>query len=701
MWETRADEPTAVITHVRREDGSTETREDTVVRYKPKAHETLGRVNAEKTQKRAREMANGLRGRRLSDRDRERRRRERERREDQYIQERLIGLSDRLGEDIRMNLLEKSGLTGNMIKRDLNLLESAVGEAAYCLRAESGLADALDTHFGLDRIALSKKGKVRADGSTIASLLWMNAAMLHQRVHSGRWLSRAKLHSLNDIKSSTEPVRLFQQSWNAIARQDFRPVIDPAIEALEAAEATRLLGGLHRALRHLAGEAERIAETYADMGTDHAGELFNNVMGDQASDGAFFTRPTAADLAARLTLSALDPHDRLDWSDPGVWRNHKTVDPACGSGTLLAAVMAEMKRRAAFHGADNTHLGRLQKIAVEETIKGLDINPVSLQLAASQLMAGNIEVKYRRMGLHQMEYGPTDQATSVSMAAGSLELLGRQDIINAGRLFDDSAAAVRVVIGAESQDCRTLEGPEMDDAAEDIKAARIVIMNPPFTNRRYMAQKFGKDTQEQLRKRVDSLQGLLTSTDPDLEDFVNANTIGPLFVALADHIVDRVDGIMTLIRPTIVTSSHSSAIQRKVLAERFHVDTILTCHSPGDINLSQHTSINESLLVFKRRCGPAPTRVISLDRFPHDNEEVGQLFEELAQTRFGTLGDSWGEVSLWARDRIVEGDWTAAVWRSPVLADAAARYTTDPQLQPLKEIDLSSHSTGQQLRGGA
>ena len=41
------------------------------------------------------------------------------------------------------------------------------------------------------------------------------------------------------------------------------------MRAIEAVEDTGKLTGLERALRHLAAEAERIAETYADMGADH------------------------------------------------------------------------------------------------------------------------------------------------------------------------------------------------------------------------------------------------------------------------------------------------------------------------------------------------------------------------------------------------------------------------------------------------
>ena len=344
LWSELKDQPTAMIVHVKRPDGSTETREDTVVRHKPKPNQERGDVNEKQTKRRAGKVANGERGRSLPDpAEREQRRKEREAKRktdfEAHIQGVLVDLSEQMGGAIAMNLLEKSGLTGNKVQRDLNLLADAVGEAARHIHDEAGLAAEMDAHFGNDNLAAPKQGKPRADGATVAALLWMNAAMLHQRIQAGRWLGRRGIDPLADIKSSPDPERNFSRSWNAITRQDFLPVIDPAVEALDAATSTERFGGLRRALRHLAAEAEQIAETYADMGTDHAGALFNKVMGDQSSDGAFFTRPVAADIAARLALEAVDPDNALDWSDPDVWRHHKTVDLACGSGTLLAAVM--------------------------------------------------------------------------------------------------------------------------------------------------------------------------------------------------------------------------------------------------------------------------------------------------------------------------------------------------------------------------
>ena len=252
------------------------------------------------------------------------------------------------------------------------------------------------------------------------------------------------------------------------------------------------------------------------MGADHAGPLFNRVMGNQASDGAFFTRPVAASIAARLTLDACGD---VDWTDPAIWREHKTVDLACGSGTLLAAMLTDMKRRAREQGASEAHIADLQKVGVEETIKGMDINPVSLQLAAAQLTAGNHEIRYRQMGLHLMPYGPsTSDPTRVSV--GTLELLGQKAVIprdNQMNLAEDKIESQ--LTWAPSDDT------ELEDAVDAAKDARIVIMNPPFTNRSKMGEKFPKGIQQALRKRIDALEDLAVANDPASKNFGSRNSV--------------------------------------------------------------------------------------------------------------------------------------------------------------------------------
>ena len=388
----QANTPTTIITGKVNDDDSFDMRTDTIVRDKPDSTGNPGALNVRKTKARAKGMINKGEGNPLPPL---RKKKKKGGDDDPSVMQRQLRLLKEMkdfGEAIRMNLLAKSGLKGDRVLRDLNILESGVREAAYHLDADE-LRPALDRHFGLDNLKKSDLNK-QADGCTIAALLLMNAAMLHQRIANGRWLPGVS--DLESVKSDVNVVRRVSREWNQILRHDFKPVLEPAVQAIEAIEDTGKLAGLERALRHIAAEAERIAETYADMGADHAGPLFNRVMGNQASDGAYFTRPVAASIAARLTLDACGD---ADWSDAQAWRDHKIVDLACGSGTLLAAMLTEMKRRAKEQGASKDRLAELQKLGVEETIKGLDINPVSLQLAASQLTTGNQEIRYRQMGL--------------------------------------------------------------------------------------------------------------------------------------------------------------------------------------------------------------------------------------------------------------------------------------------------------------
>ena len=678
--------PTLIITGKVNDDGSLDLRTSTVAREKPGTNGKPGAINIRRTKARAKDMINNGKGNPLPSMEEMKRRRAKKNQKAIERQMLLLREMEEFGEAIRMNLLEKSGLTGDRVLRDLNILEDSIKEAAHHLNADE-LRPALDRHFGLDNLKESVRDK-QADGCTIAALLMMNAAMLHQRIANGRWLSG--ISDLAAVKNDVNVVRRISREWDRVMRHDFRPVLEPAVEAVQAIEDTGKLAGLERALRHIAAEAERIAETYADMGADHAGPLFNRVMGNQASDGAYFTRPVAASIAARLTLDACGEQD---WTDPAVWKEHKTVDLACGSGTLLAAMLTDMKRRAEERGANKDRLAELQKLGVEETIKGLDINPVSLQLAASQLTAGNHDIRYRRMGLHLMPYGP-QAGNRAHVSAGTLELLGQKAIVSRDNelgLADDQVA---------SQIIWTQQGEtELEDAVGAAKDARIVIMNPPFTSRRRMGEKFPKGIQQSLRSRVDDMESTLVRNDKPLEDFVDKNALEPLFTALADRCSRDKDGVLTMINPTAALCAPSALEKRRVLAQRYHVHTVLTCHQPQQTNMSQNTSISESIIVLKRHDGiKPPTRCVSLDRMPASDVEVDEFHSVLQACREGQMDNGWGTVSQWPAERAESGDWTAAIWRSPQLAQAAAGFANDATLDVIKEIpEVTIHSTYQTL----
>ena len=485
--------PYQTIVGIKTPDGESEMRQTDVKTDKPKASEERGAVNIRKTKAHVREIVNTGQGGVKIRRD------ERKRRRTQMAQGRFTNLGGMVDyvEAIRVNLLTNSGLSGNRVERDLNILEKGVNEAARHLSAD-GLEGALARHLGIDKF--DTDGKKSADGCTVAALLLMNAAMLHQRIANGRWLGGVE--SMSTLKNAGNVIEKILDQWSVITRHDFLPVIQPAQDALIAARDTGKHEGLKHALHHIAAEAEHIAETYADMGADHAGPLFNRVMGNQASDGAFFSRPPAAALAARLTL---DVAGETEWYSKKTWERMKMIDIACGSGTLLVAILTDMKRRAVEEakalGASDEQcaamLSALQKTMVEDCIKGMDVNPVSLQLAASQLTAGNSDVRYRQMGLHLMPYGPNADETRVS--EGTLELLGQKALVSRDSeldFADDDIGSSGVSLWDSEDDAE--RGYELEDAVKAAKGVRVVIMNPPFTSRVKMGEKFDSETQKVL-----------------------------------------------------------------------------------------------------------------------------------------------------------------------------------------------------------
>ena len=202
-----------------------------------------------------------------------------------------------------------------------------------------------------------------------------------------------------------------------------------------------------------------------------------------------------------------------------------------------------------------------------------------------------------------------------------------------------------------------------------------------------MGEKFPGPIQQALRSRVDDLERILVRSDSAMDDFADKNALEPLFTALADRCLNGSNAVLTMINPTVAICAPSAMDKRRILAQRYHIHTILTCHQPSNINMSQQTSVNESIIVMRRHKGAKPpTRFVNLDRLPIDDSEVNEMHEALLNCRQGQMEDGWGVITHWPADSIESGDWTPAIWRSPRLATAGEAFALDPTLHSLGSI---------------
>lgn len=556
---------------------------------------------------------------------------------------------------IHLNLLEKSGIQSGS-RRDVNLLRGTVRGVADHLRTEN-LEDVLALRLGMENVERSSKGA--ADACAVTAIIWVNAAIMHARLaNSGDRKLRA-IPPLENAISDVTPARGLMDAWNKILIKDYVPIFEVAIQLLQDV-AFKDLECVSDALRLTAKDASELADKYANLGMDHAGELFNEVMGNQRSDGAFFTRPLAATMLAELCLHAAGD---TDWLDETSWKNLRSFDPSCGSGTILVAMMNSIKRRIRMAGGNSDTIRRFHRLAVENLMVGADINHVALQLAGCQLTLGDVTVSYDKMNLHLMDYGADDtERPNPNVTTGTVELLLDERIVPGPdelAAFHHSQQNVRLDSNQEFE--FTSLGDELHESPPF-----FTLMNPPYTPWRDIGSKFSQDIQNAIRKRLSDVWDRLGTTEPLLKG--KKTTIARLFEVLAMELTQRSNGVLGFVGSATKLTAEQSRETRKAYAAKAHVDYVLTCHNPYDFNMSWDTNINECLIVMSNV--PAnqdkPTLFINLHQFPQSLNAAHDVIEKAVRNESFNGSSIW-----WDYELVKQGDWTPAVFGDCELAETA------------------------------
>ena len=557
--------------------------------------------------------------------------------------------------NLAVEVMERSGLRGNAT-RDFNLLLDIVAPTAAGLRAEQGVKDLLENFLGIESGDSTPDTK-SADGCTVAVLMMLNALILHGRLEktSGQVARLIGENTLREIAAAEDPCDALAETWMSVLEYDYRPVFQPARNVVRHLGRSEHRTAAWRAIRRLAAWADENAEHYATMGMEYAGELFSRVMGHQAADGAYFTRPEAARLLAEL---ALDQMEVTNWNDPAGWPKLKVADLACGSGTLLHAWIEGVKDRMRAQGADRQRCAAWHKKAVEELTTGLDINPISLQLAAGRFTLGNLDVDYRKMALYKLEHG----RVGADVRLGSLELLGDDEII--GPAPDSFRWDDDVVVH-----------PDVKSA---LTGTRAVLINPPFSDNTKRNRNVDAETKRAMQRREKDLRDRVLASNEAGGRLIDINSIRTFFTPLIDCVLDREDGVLAKILPMTACTATSGRDERQFFASRFWIKYIVMCHDPKNINLSQETGINECLLIGTRRGGGKgkPTTFVNLSRYPLNTDDARAMAAALRGGYFGAVG----RATEWPADRVEAGDWSPVQWYAGGLATASIQLLQSDRL---------------------
>ena len=336
-------------------------------------------------------------------------------------------------------------------------------------------------------------------------------------------------------------------------------------------------------------EAASDVQLLAQDGMDLMGRIYHRLLIDAKPLGAFYTSISAATLIAGLALSPKNWGDDSQWADLNFIRKFRIADPACGSGTLLAAACWQMRdnfARADFktHGvlmeANKVNpLDTLQKYLLEEVIWGYDILETAGHLTATTMGLITPNVDFSKAHIYRTIIGITDSGA----AAGSLEMF-----VGSSPIFHrDRHSQVETASEAEKL-------PELD----------LCIMNPPFVRgqKDNLAYSFlGKKEQKAVKQHMNKLA--------KLHGYSNDKGLGPAFVALACHeYAEKIPfikegGRIAVILPATSASGMGCAWSntRKKIEKDFDLETLIVSRDSERPNFSENTALQECIFIAKKR----------------------------------------------------------------------------------------------------
>ena len=584
-------------------------------------------------------------------------------------------------------VLAESGIIGDQRAQTANLIKAAVAAAAHALAGETGMGRALAPVVGVSDV----KDDTELRACTQAALILMNACLVHERLVQTS--SSIDLPNLDDLAGAGNVARKLAKAWRRILAHDYKPIFQPAVEVLEAADMgqKRTPQGVKYALYGLVEHASEVAEKYAAAGMDHAGELFQAAMDNPQADGAYYTLTPGAMLLAELACDLYAPPDDPLWRKPSTWKKIAMMDPACGSGTLLVAFASAVRRRAAEQGAKQKQLEEIHRAFVEHGMIGLDINRRAVQIAAAQLAMGGLSADFRNMGLWTLPRGRrggwSDQRNAAKVEdvmLGSLELLFDEHQTPASefeRGMAESAQSNRYRHGRGVDSDRDALG---DDPAmmQGLGKVAIALTNPPFSSLKNIAVDVDGEVRNAMVNRMGELRDCVATRWPTYDDAVSADSLQPPFSYILAERINRSQGVVGMVIPTTVCTNMSKAgvSQRLLLAHQFEIDSVITLHDRKAYAWSVKGH-QESLLLMRRKHRTEPTdvvRFISLARRPTSAEDAMAAYDGI---RTGRLGDL-GRICEWPRERVDAGDWSPAVFYDAELAEACWQLDNFPDTKP-------------------
>ena len=499
----------------------------------------------------------------------------------------------------------------DIVEHTAKALYSRLVGVAQLWLGQTGACDRLSDLLGI----APPKGETpdKAEGrretaAKVSALVLANALIFQEQLA----MTDGRISPLRKMEKETDFVGAIATHWRWIWESiNYVPIFqlgERVLEELPIALSTT------QAIRAVLEQAKAICEQQAALRHDLMGRLYHWLLHEAKYLGTYYTSVPAATLLLKLTLAA---DWKQDLGDPAQLAHFKVADLACGTGTLLMAAAQAFADEYIRTRADSNRpveqqdLSTLHRTLMENMLHGYDVLPSAVHLTASTLAMLAPEIAFVRMNLFVMPLG-MDQGQA---RLGSLDFLGSGELKTQMALDYSQIETVRTGASMSQETNATL--PKL----------RLCVMNPPFVRSVGGNLLFGSlpdergVLQKDLKKRLRHLSANATAG------------LGSVFVALADKHLE-VGGRLAFVLPAALASGEAWGPTRKLLADGYHLETVVSSHDAERPNFSENTDLSELLFIARKLDSgekPGRTAYVSLWRNPRSIHEAMHLANAIEQ----------------------------------------------------------------------